>query len=135
MRQAFRSGASRLSAALAGLVVAALLWVIGEYFAPPADQYARQYKIFSRYSQLEFTGSRSAWVRQGPRYINVRRQAAENLFGGVYVYGLDAERQARARRPRGDGGAGCQRPLGAHQLRGDTPGRGARRGALAAAAA
>jgi len=81
------------SAALAGLAVAALLWVIGEYFAPPADQYARQYKIFSRYSQLEFTGSRSAWVRQGPYFINVRRQAAENLYGGVYVYRLDAQRR------------------------------------------
>jgi len=69
------------------------LWVIGEYFAPPADQYARQYKIFSRYSQVEFTGSRSAWIRQGPYYINVRRQAAENLFGGVYVYRLDEERR------------------------------------------
>ena len=68
-------------------------WVIGEYFAPPADQYARQYKIFSRYSQLEFVGSRSAWIREGPWYINVRRQAAENLYGGVYIYELDAERR------------------------------------------
>ena len=82
-----------VSAALAGLVVAAVLWVLGEYFAPPAEQYARQYKIFSRYSQLEFTGSRSAWIRQGPHYINVRRQAAENLFGGVYIYELDDERR------------------------------------------
>jgi len=81
------------SAALAGLAVAAVLWVLGEYFAPPADQYARQYKVFSRYSQREFTGSRSAWIRQGSHYINVRRQAAENLFGGVYVYELDAERR------------------------------------------
>ena len=30
-----------LSAGFAGVIVAALLWVIGEYFAPPADQYAR----------------------------------------------------------------------------------------------
>jgi lipopolysaccharide export system permease protein len=86
-------GRIALSASLAGVVIAALLWVIGEYFAPPADQYARQYKIFSRYSQLEFSGSRSAWVRQGPWFINVRRQAAENLFGGVYVYELDEERR------------------------------------------
>jgi lipopolysaccharide export system permease protein len=86
-------GRIAVSAGLAGLVVAALLWVIGEYFAPPADQYARQYKIFSRYSQVEFTGSRSAWIRQGAYYINVRRQAAENLFGGVYVYRLDEERR------------------------------------------
>jgi lipopolysaccharide export system permease protein len=82
-----------VSAAFAGVVVAGLLWVIGEYFAAPADQYARQYKIFSRYAQLEFTGSRSAWVRQGPYFINVRRQAAENLYGGVYVYELDPERR------------------------------------------
>ncbi len=88
-------GRIALSAALAGLVVAAVLWVIGEYFAPPADQYARQYKIFSRYSQLEFTGSRSSWVREGPWFINVRRQAAENLFGGVFVYELDADRRLR----------------------------------------
>lgn len=83
------------STALAGLVIAGLLWVIGEYFAPPADQYARQYKIFSRYSQLEFAGRRSAWVRQGTWFINVRQQAAENLFGGVFVYELDAERRLR----------------------------------------
>ena len=82
-----------LSAGFAGVVVAASLWVIGEYFAPPADQYASQYKIFSRYSQLEIAGSRNAWVRQGTWFINVRRQAAENLFGGVYVYQLDANRQ------------------------------------------
>jgi lipopolysaccharide export system permease protein len=86
-------GRIAVSAGLAGLVVAALMWVIGEYFAPPADQYARQYKIFSRYSQLEFAGSRSAWVRHGPYYINVRRQAAENLYGGVYVYELNDERR------------------------------------------
>ncbi len=82
-----------LSAGFAGVIVAASLWVIGEYFAPPADQYAAQFKIFSRYSQLEIAGSRSAWVRQGPWFINVRRQAAENLFGGVYVYELDSNRQ------------------------------------------
>ena len=82
-----------LSAGFAGVIVAASLWVIGEYFAPPADQYAAQYKVFSRYSQLEIAGSRNAWVRQGTWFINVRRQAAENLFGGVYVYQLDANRQ------------------------------------------
>ena len=32
-------------------------------------------------------------MREGPYFINVRRQAAENLFGGVYVYELDDERR------------------------------------------
>lgn len=82
-----------LSAGFAGVIVAAFLWVIGEYFAPPADQYAQQYKVFSRFSQLEIAGSRSAWLRQGDWFVNVRRQAAENLFGGVYVYRLDDARR------------------------------------------
>ncbi len=88
-------GRIAVSAGLAGVVFAALLWVIGEYFVPPADQFARQYKIFSRYAQFEFTGSRSAWVREGPYFINVRRQAAENLFGGVFIYELDDDRRLR----------------------------------------
>jgi lipopolysaccharide export system permease protein len=80
------------SAAMAGAVVAAALWLIGEYLAPPADLYARQYKIFSRYAQLEIAGSRSAWVREGSWFINVRQQAAENLFGGVYLFELGPDR-------------------------------------------
>jgi lipopolysaccharide export system permease protein len=82
-----------VSAALAGLVVAAFLWVIGEYFAPPADQYARQYKIFSRYSQLEFTGSRSAWVRQGTAVHQRAAPGRGKPVRSVYVYRLDDERR------------------------------------------
>ncbi len=83
------------SAAMAGAVVAATLWIVGEYFAPPADLYARQYKIFSRYGQLEIAGSRSAWVREGAWFINVRQQAASNLFGGVYLHELGSDRRLR----------------------------------------
>ena len=83
------------SAALAGVVVAALMWLLGEYLAPPADRYARQHKIFSKFSQVDIAGSSSAWVRQGSWFINVRQQAADNLFGGVFVYELGADRRLR----------------------------------------
>ncbi len=82
------------SAALAGLIVAAVMWLLGEYLAPPADQYARQHKIFSKFSQVDMTGS-SAWVRQGSWLLNVRQQAADKLFGGIFVYELDADRRLR----------------------------------------
>jgi lipopolysaccharide export system permease protein len=82
-----------LSAALAGLVVAMLMWVLGEYLAPPADRYARQHKIFSKFSQADVAASSSAWMRQGAWFVNVRQQAADNLFGGVFVYQLDAGRR------------------------------------------
>jgi len=83
------------SAALAGLTVAALMWLLGEYLAPPADRYARQHKMFRILSQFEIAGSSSAWVRQGSWFINVRQQAADNLFGGVVVYELDSDRRLR----------------------------------------
>ena len=82
------------SAALAGLAIAALMWLLGEYLAPPADQYARQHKIFSKYSQLDMAGS-SAWVRQGSWFLNIRQQAADNHYGGVFIYDLDADRRLR----------------------------------------
>ncbi|MSQ91557.1 MAG: LPS export ABC transporter permease LptG [Gammaproteobacteria bacterium] len=83
------------SAALAGLIVAALMWFLGEYFAPPADRYARQHKIFSKFSQVDIAGNSSAWVRQGSWFLNVRQQAADNLYGGVFVYELDADHRLR----------------------------------------
>ena len=84
-----------LSAAYAGIAVAAVVWVLGEYFAPPAEQFAREHKVFSRFSEFEIAGSRSAWVRQGNWFVNVRQQAADNLFGGVFLYELDASRKLR----------------------------------------
>ncbi len=80
------------SAALAGVVIAATMWVLGEYFAPPADQYARQHKMFRQFSQVDMAGGRSAWVRQGQWLINVSAQTADNLFGGVHVYRLGPDR-------------------------------------------
>ncbi|MFZ2507618.1 MAG: LPS export ABC transporter permease LptG [Steroidobacteraceae bacterium] len=83
------------SAAIAGIAVAVTMWLLGEYLAPPADKYARHHKMFSKYSELNIAGSSSAWIRQGSRFLNVRQQAANNLFGGVFVYELDADHRLR----------------------------------------
>ena len=80
------------SAALAGLVLLAGAWVIGEYIAPPSDQYARQLKIFSKYSEYTAAGSRSSWVKDGARFVNIQQQTAENMFGGVYLFEFSADR-------------------------------------------
>ena len=83
------------SAALAGLVVAVSMWLLGEYLAPPADRYARQHRIFSKYSELDIAGSSGAWVRQGSWFLNVRQLAASNLVSGVFVYELDPDHRLR----------------------------------------
>ncbi|MBM5811442.1 MAG: LPS export ABC transporter permease LptG [Gammaproteobacteria bacterium] len=84
------------AAALAGAVLAGVLWLLGEHLAPPARDYARYQKVFSMNAELDIAGRRSAWVRQGPWFINVRQQSAEGLFGGVFLFRLD--RQGRLER-------------------------------------
>ena len=68
-------------------------------------------------------------MREGPWFINVRRQAAENLFGGVYVYELDAERRLALVGRAETAAQDAERTLGAVQLRGNAPREEARRDA------
>lgn len=83
-------------AGLAGLVVMGMMWILGEYVAPPLEQYARQLKTFSKFADYNMAGSRSAWVKDGRRFINVQQQSADNMFGGVYVIEFDAGGELRS---------------------------------------
>jgi lipopolysaccharide export system permease protein len=81
------------SAAMAGVVVLAVMWTVGEYVAPPADQYARQLKVFSKFSEFNAAGNRSSWSKDGPLLVNIRQQTAGNMFGGMYLFELGPNRE------------------------------------------
>jgi lipopolysaccharide export system permease protein len=91
------SGVSTLrlaaGAGLAGVALMGFMFVLGEYIAPPADQYARQLKIFSKYAEYNAAGNKSSWAKEGPRFVNIQQQTAKNMFGGVYVFEFDAARR------------------------------------------
>jgi len=76
-------------AAMAGMLLAALTWVIGDYVSPPLEQYARQMKTFAKYKEVSLTANQSAWAKDGNTFISVQQQSAENQFGGVYVFHFD----------------------------------------------
>ena len=82
-----------LSSAMAGVVLLGGMWVLGEYVAPPADQYARQLKIFSKFAEYNAAGNNSSWVKDGSRFINIQQQTANNMFGGVYVFDFGPDRR------------------------------------------
>lgn len=84
------------SAALAGVVVMLVMAIVGEFVAPGLDQYARELKTFSKFQDVSFTAGRGAWIRDGERFINVRQQSADNVFGGVYIYEIDASGRLRS---------------------------------------
>lgn len=70
----------------AGLVLAAVMLVVGEFVAPPLGQYARQMKVFAKFSEFSFAGSKGTWVRDGDTIISIDEQSASAQFGGVQVF-------------------------------------------------
>jgi lipopolysaccharide export system permease protein len=80
----------------AGLILASLMFVVGEYVAPPLGQYARQMKVFAKFDEFSLAGSRGTWVRDGDTIISVDQQSASTRFGGIKVFQLDADRRLRS---------------------------------------
>jgi lipopolysaccharide export system permease protein len=76
-------------AGAAGALLAVVSWWIGDYVAPPLEQYARQQKTFAKFRQISLTGNQGAWTKDGNTILSVQRQTTENQFGGVYVFRFD----------------------------------------------
>lgn len=78
---------------LAGMVLAVLMVLLGEFVAPPLEKYGRQLKVFSKYSEFSLAGNRGTWVRDGDKIISVEQQSADARYGGVQVFRFDGERR------------------------------------------
>jgi lipopolysaccharide export system permease protein len=78
---------------VAGLILALVMVGLGEVVAPPLEKYARQLKVFSKYSEFSFAGQRGTWVRDGDTVISIEQQSADASYGGVQVFRFDGERR------------------------------------------
>ena len=78
---------------VAGVMLAVLMFVVGEYVAPPLGQYARQMKVFTKFDEFSLAGNRGTWVRDGDTIISVDQQSASTRFGGIKVFQLDSNRR------------------------------------------
>jgi lipopolysaccharide export system permease protein len=79
--------------AAAGLVLGSLMFMVGEYLAPPLGQYARQAKVFAKFDEFTMTGNSATWVRDGDTIISVEQQSGSTRFGGVRVFQVDPQRR------------------------------------------
>ncbi len=86
---------ARIAMAVAGAGVLLVVFdvVLGEYVTPPVQQFARQFKVFSKFAEFSVAGSGSAWVKDGSNIVQVERQTGETMFGGVYVFRFDTGRR------------------------------------------
>jgi lipopolysaccharide export system permease protein len=81
---------------VAGMLLAALMFVIGEYVAPPLGQYARQMKVFAKFDEFRLAGNSATWVRDGNTIISVDQQSGSARFGGIKVFQVDPSRRLLA---------------------------------------
>jgi len=103
------AGISRLRLArgvvLAGLMFAALMASVGEYFAPELAAYARQMRAMDRFEDVNLRGG-NAWMREGNLIVNMRQSAEDPMDTGIYVYELGPERTLRTLGRAGHASAG-----------------------------
>lgn len=86
----------------AGVILMILTGVLGEWVAPPMEQYGRQMKTFAKFNDYSMAGNRSAWAKDGDMIISVRQQSADNRYGGVYVFNFDKQRRLQSVGHAGD---------------------------------
>lgn len=80
-------------ASLAGVLLCGLTWLLGEYVAPPLEQYAIQQKTLARFQEFSQAGNRGAWAKDGQTFISVQQQSADNRFAGIFVFRFDEQRR------------------------------------------
>jgi len=83
------------AAAVAGLMLGALMWVVGEQIAPPLEQYAKQMKAFAKSTDGMVATGDASWVKEGSRIVSAAEQSSDNMFGGLYVYVLRSDPDGR----------------------------------------
>lgn len=76
-------------ALLGGAIIAIGAFLIGEFVAPAAEQYAGSMKTFARMQRVSWLGASGVWARDGERFVNVRQMLREDELRDVFVYQLN----------------------------------------------
>ena len=113
---------------IAGLLLAVLMFVLGEFIAPPLQKYAMQLKVFSKFSEFSFAGDRGTWARDGDTIVSVEQQSASTRYGGVLLFQFDPQRRLLSIGRAESASLDADEPLAARELRGDALRRKRHRG-------
>ena len=73
----------------AGAILMVFSWVVGDYVAPPLEQFAYQQRMLAKFNQFNVSGSESLWAKDGNTFIAVQSQHSADSYGGIYVLRFD----------------------------------------------
>lgn len=76
-----------------GVVFVAATFVLGEYVAPPAERAAQQWRLTATNSPVSNQLRSGLWVKDGPRFVNVRTVLPDRSMQEVRIFEFD-ERHA-----------------------------------------
>lgn len=62
---------------------------LGEWIAPPAEQYAKRFRAQQLHKELSFTGGQSGWVKDGNVIVNIGAALNGAQNGSVRIYRFD----------------------------------------------
>ncbi len=74
----------------AGLILMIVTWIVGDYIAPPMEQFGYQQKMLAKSNQF-VSGTESLWAKDGNMFIAVQAQRSADSYGGIYVLRFDEQ--------------------------------------------
>lgn len=77
------------SVAIGGLALMTVAAALGEFIAPPAEQYAKRFRAQQLHKQLSFAGGQSGWIKDGNVIVNIGEFLSGEGEGGVRIYRFD----------------------------------------------
>ncbi|MGR8947566.1 MAG: LPS export ABC transporter permease LptG [Gammaproteobacteria bacterium] len=79
----------------AGLVLVITAMLIGEFLAPAAATYAREYRSMAINNRITMKTQNGFWARDGDSYINIREILPGDQLREIFIYEFDADNRLR----------------------------------------
>jgi len=80
---------------MAGLILVMISILIGEFVAPVAERAAQMIKVTAQNEQVVMNVKYGLWLREGKKFINVRKIQDDGNLADISIYELDEHRHLR----------------------------------------
>ena len=80
---------------LAGAILVIISILVGEFIAPVAERTARVIKVTAQNEQVVMNVKYGLWLREGKKFINVRKIQDDGSLADISIYELDDQRHLR----------------------------------------
>lgn len=80
---------------LAGAILVVISIVVGEFVAPETERAARLIKVTAQNEQVIMNVKYGLWLREGKKFINVRKVQDDGSLADISIYELDDQRHLR----------------------------------------